>query len=147
MRYLFILFFTVFFSFTSAAQEISGLDMDGLMKRVKAHSAKTMVVFWAPWCPHCIRELRIIRDNPQFVADNNLQVIGLTKVCDKRSAEKFVADEKMPFSFFTADSGIYAQLQKIDAVPLTIVFTPDGRQNDLEYGKQDIADLELMLLD
>jgi len=147
MRFLFICIFTLLLSLSAFAEDMQSINMEGLMKEVKAHDAKTMVVFWAPWCPYCMRELRIIRDNPEFVEKNNLQVIGLTKIKDKHASIGFVEKEKMPFKFFIAEQEIYDELQRINAVPLTIVYNNKGEQLDLEYGKQDIEDLALMLED
>ena len=147
MRFLFICIFTLLLSLSAFAEDMQSINMEGMMKEVKAHDAKTMVVFWAPWCPYCMRELRIIRDNPEFVEKNNLQVIGLTKIKDKHASIGFVEKEKMPFKFFIAEQEIYDELQRINAVPLTIVYNNKGEQLDLEYGKQDIEDLALMLED
>ena len=146
MRFISVLLISLF-TFSAYAADMPLISLDGLMKEIKSHSGKTMVVFWAPWCPHCIRELRVIRDNPKFVADNGLQIIALTKECDRRSAVEFAKSEKMPFRFFLGEKEVYNKLQKIDAFPLTIVFKNDGTQHDLEYGKQSIEDLQLMLLD
>jgi len=78
---------------------------------------------------------------------NSLQVIGLTKKRDKRSSVRFVKDESMPFRFFTAEKDIYDKFQRIDAIPLTLVFDSAGKLLDEEYGKQDLEDLALMLED
>jgi len=147
MRFLFVCLFTFLVSLSALAKDIPSVNMDGLMKEIKAHDAKTMVIFWAPWCPFCMRELKIIRDNPQFVENNNLQIIGLSQEKDKRASESFVENEKMPFKFLIAKQEIYDKLQRIKAVPLTIVFSKEGKQLDMEYGKQNIEDLALMLED
>lgn len=147
MRFLFVFIFTFFISVLSYADDMKSINMAGLMKEVRAHDAKTMVVFWAPWCPHCMRELKIIRDNPQFVQNNNLQIIGLTQHKDKSASEAFVKRENIPFRFFLAEQEIYDELQRIKAVPLTVVFNNEGKVLDYEYGKQSIEDLALMLED
>ncbi len=48
---LFILALLLFSSSFAFADEMPEIGMDGLLKEVKSHDAKTMVVFWAPWCP------------------------------------------------------------------------------------------------
>lgn len=146
MRFILLIVFALF-SFNVYADGMPTLNMDQLMTEVKSHNAKTMVVFWAPWCPFCMKELKIIRDNPDFVKNNNLQVIGLTKKPDKSRAIAFVEKENMPFKFFIGEQEIYDRLQKIDAVPLTLVYGSDGKLLDYEYGKQSVEDLALMLED
>jgi len=146
MRFILFILLTLF-SFNAMAEEMPSINLNGLMKEVKSHEGKTMVVFWAPWCPFCMRELKIIRDHPEFVSHNNLQIIGLTKKNDKKRAIAFVKNEKMTFTFFIAEQEIYDELQRIDAVPLTLVYDNTGKLLDYEYGKQSIEDLALMLED
>lgn len=131
----------------ASAAEMQSLNLNSLHEKIRAHSGKTMVVFWAPWCPHCVREIITLRNNPLFAEENNLQLIGLTYVRDKRSAERFVSKEKINYDMFLAEKDIFDEYQKIDAVPLTIVFENDLTVWDFEYGKQDVEELELMLLD
>ncbi|PLX66614.1 MAG: hypothetical protein C0602_11110 [Denitrovibrio sp.] len=144
---LFAFIFIFMVSFSAFAADMPSVNLDGLMKEVKSHDGKTMVIFWAPWCPWCLKELKVIRDNPKFVSDNNLQIIGITKLNDKGKAENLVEHEKMPFRFIIGEKDIYDKLQRIDAVPLTIVYSNKGEQLDLEYGKQSIEDLNLMVED
>lgn len=146
MRFIAVILFTLF-SLNTFAEGMPTINLNGLMQQVKSHDSKTMVVFWAPWCPFCMRELKVIRDNPEFVKENNLQIIALTKRPDKGRAIAFVEKEKMPFRFFIAEQEIYDKLQRIDAVPLTLVYNNEGKLLDFEYGKQDIDDLALMLED
>lgn len=146
MRTLSIIFIFLFASVAFAA-DMPQVDLNGLIKEVKAYNGRTVVVFWAPWCPHCKKELQTIKDNPQFIKKNNLQVIGLTKARDKHLAEEYVEKEKLPFRFFIGTQEIYDKLQKIDAVPFTIVFDKNGEIHDSEYGRQGIEGLSLLLLD
>jgi thiol-disulfide isomerase/thioredoxin len=129
------------------ADEMPKIGNAELMQMIKAHDQKTMVVMWAPWCPFCIRELKILRDNQQFISNNNLQVIAITKRRDRRTAIKYVKRNKMNFQFYIAKQEIYNKYQKIDAIPFTMVFSNKGELLDSEYGKQDIEDLALMLED
>jgi len=147
MKRILVFIIFIIFSFSYADDSMPVIGMDGLMKEIKSHNAKTMVVFWAPWCPYCIREMKIIRDNPQFMSNNNLQIIGLTKIKDSHAASKMVKKSEFKGRFFIAKQEIYDELQKIDAVPLTIVFSNTGKKLDEEYGKQDLEDLALMLED
>ena len=144
---LFFISLLLLISVQSFAAEMPEVGFDSLIDKIKSHDGKTLVVFWAPWCPFCIRELKTIRDNPQFVANNNLQIIGLTNKRDKRSSMRFVTRENLKFIFFIAKQEIYDKLQRVDAVPLTLVYSNTGELLDEEYGKQDIEDLALMLED
>jgi len=146
MRFILLVVFALF-SFNVYAEGMPTLNLKQLMTEVKSHNAKTMVVFWAPWCPFCMKELKTIRDNPDFVKNNNLQIIALTKKPDKGRALAFLERENMPFKFYIGEQEIYDQLQRIDAVPLTLVYGNDGKLLDFEYGKQNVEDLALMLED
>lgn len=144
---IFILTLTAFImSFSlSFASDLQKVDLQGLQQMIKSHNGKTMVVFWAPWCPHCMRELRMLRENPDFIKKNNLQVIGITKENDAPFASSTIKSEKLPFIFRLGTRELYSTLMKVDAVPFTQVYLNSGKLNDEEYGAQRIEDLQLML--
>lgn len=132
-------FFSVF------ASDLQKIDNAGLQQLIKAHKGKTLVVFWAPWCPHCMRELRMLRENPDFIKKNNLQIIAVTKENDAPFASSTIKAEKLPFTFRIGTRELYSALLKIDAVPFTQAYRNNGSLIDEEYGAQRIEDIQLML--
>ncbi|MGE4319418.1 MAG: redoxin domain-containing protein [Deferribacterales bacterium] len=145
MRKFILTLFLVLLCAYSYAGSMDTIDNAGLQKVIKSFKGKTMVVFWAPWCPHCMRELRMLRENPDFLKNNNIQVVGITKEKDCSFAISTVKDEKFPFKFFIGTPDLYKELMKIDAVPYTRVYGHDGNLIDDEYGSQKLEDLKLML--
>ena len=143
-KFIFIVL-TMFFCVSSYASGLNSLDPAGLSWLIKSYKGKTMVVFWAPWCPHCMRELRMLRDNPAFIKKNGLQIVGITKENDASFAVSTIKDEKFPFKFFAGTQDLYRELMRIDAVPYTRVYGHDGHLIDEEYGAQRLEDLQLMM--
>lgn len=147
MKKIFIMLTCVlFFSVSAFSADLPVLKSKAdLASIAKKYSGKTMVVFWAPWCPHCMRELRMLRDNPAFIKKNRIQVIGMVKENDASSAADTIKDEKFPFKFFAGTKDLYSEMMKIDAVPYTVIFGNKGNIIDFEYGEQKTDELELML--
>jgi len=146
MRIIFIFTFA-FVLLTSSlfAEPLKTVETKDIVNIAKSFKGKTVVVFWAPWCPHCMREMRMLRNSPDFIKKHNIQVIGITKPSDERYAESTIKDEKFPFRFYTGSTALHKEMMKIDAVPFTKVYNSKGEVTDEEYGSQSLEDIELMV--
>lgn len=146
MRTITVIIFAIFLlSFNLFAEPLKTAETKDIINLAKSFRGKTVVVFWAPWCPHCMREMRMLRNNPDFIKQHNIQVIGITKPADERYAESTIKEEKFPFRFFTGSVALHKEMMKIDAVPYTKVYNSKGEAEDEEYGSQTLEDLELMI--
>jgi thiol-disulfide isomerase/thioredoxin len=145
MRKIFIVLFVALISFKLFAAPLKTIETQDVVNMAKAFNGKTLVVFWAPWCPHCMREMRMLRNSPDFIKKHNIQVIGITKPADERYAESTIKEEKFPFKFYTGSIALHKEMMKVDAVPFTKVYNNKGMVTDEEYGSQTLEDLELML--
>lgn len=83
--------------------------------------------------------------NIDFLNENNLQVIGVSKLRDRKSAPKFVAKNGYKFKFFTGTKELHRELMRIDAIPLVMIFDSEGKILDEEFGYQNLEDIKLML--
>ncbi|MGE4267997.1 MAG: TlpA family protein disulfide reductase [Deferribacterales bacterium] len=145
MRKIFFITLLVLLAAQLFAAPLKTIEADDIVRMSKSFNGKTVVVFWAPWCPHCMREMRLLRNSPEFIKKNNIQVIGITKPADERYAESTIKEEKFPFKFFTGSVALHKELMKIDAVPFTKIYNSKGEVSDEEYGSQTLEDIEVML--
>lgn len=61
------------------APDFSHADIDGNMIRLSDINAKrTLLVFWASWCPHCKSVVPEINSLKEKFSDNELQIIGVS---------------------------------------------------------------------
>ncbi|MCD8554836.1 redoxin family protein [Seleniivibrio sp.] len=145
MRKIFFITLLVLLTAQLFAAPLKTVEAEDIVRMSKSFNGKTVVVFWAPWCPHCMREMRMLRNSPEFIKKNNIQIIGITKPADERYAESTIKEEKFPFKFFTGSIALHKELMKIDAVPFTKVYNSKGEVSDEEYGSQTLEDIEVML--
>ncbi|WP_415238915.1 TlpA family protein disulfide reductase [Seleniivibrio woodruffii] len=145
MRKFIIITAVLLLPFGLFAGQLKTAETADIIKAAKSFKGKTVVVFWAPWCPHCMRELRMLRNSPDFIRKNNIQVIGITKQNDEKNAESAIKEEKFPFRFYTGSQALHKDMMKIDAVPFTRVYNSKGEVLDEEYGSQTLEDIELMV--
>ena len=145
MRKIFFITLLVLLAAQLFAAPLKTVEAEDIVRMSKSFNGKTVVVFWAPWCPHCMREMRMLRNSPEFIKKNNIQIIGITKPADERYAESTIKEEKFPFKFFTGSIALHKELMKIDAVPFTKVYNSKGEVSDEEYGSQTLEDIEVML--
>lgn len=120
------------------------IDHDKLINMVKKHDGKTVVVFWAPWCFYCKKEVKAFNSDKEFFKDNNLKVILLSPPGDTKSSIKFLASIKNSFPAYARDNSLKKKL-RVSSIPVTVIYTPDGEVYDSERGAKDINALKEML--
>jgi peroxiredoxin len=120
----------------AAAPNLKSVDGPGLVKAIRAHKGKVVVLnLWATWCPPCVEEF------PEFVKLHNthrkqgLAVIGasLDEPEDRRKVADFMVREKVPFEIYMRTTRTLEEF--IDPVdkkwtgiaPTTYVFGRNGK--------------------
>jgi len=150
MRKIFIIFTVLIISIAASAldyKQLEEIDKKALESWVKGHDGKTMIVMWAPYCPHCLRELETIKANYEFFKKNNVQIIGLSPSGMNKWAARTIKERGFEHKFFSGSNSFLASLKKIDAIPYTIVYDSNMKVLDSEFGAQQIEDFKIMILD
>ncbi|MBN2638598.1 MAG: redoxin domain-containing protein [Bacteroidales bacterium] len=92
------------------ARAIGGREIN--LYNIKAK--KTLLVFWASWCPHCTAALPGLEKYYDPKNTENLQIIAISVDTDKKSVEKAVKDEGYKWP-------VIAQLQGWDS-PIAVTY-------------------------
>lgn len=105
-------------------------DMQGKPQRLADYRGKWVLVnFWATWCPPCLREIPELNSLHQAHKDTNLVVIGI--VMDSGSSSKvadFVRAHDMKYPIVMGDRKVSRQIGRIDVLPTSYLFSPEGEQ-------------------
>ena len=72
------IFESKFLSIGCQAQEIVGLDQDGVEMKLSDHRGKVVVLdFWGDWCPHCVAMYPLERSLTEKHADRPFALLGV----------------------------------------------------------------------
>jgi thiol-disulfide isomerase/thioredoxin len=116
--------------------ELSGLDLEGIMKLLKNGSGKYRLInFWATWCGPCIIEF------PEFVAmqrmygQRNFQMVSVSvdQNAAREKVESFLRENQAAFSnYLYLGEDQEALINAVDpdwqgVIPYTLLVSPEGK--------------------
>jgi cytochrome c biogenesis protein CcmG/thiol:disulfide interchange protein DsbE len=107
------------------------LDAKGVHFQELNKGKKTIVFFWATWCPHCreqIKELRKIE--PKLVKEG--VVVTLVDIGeDAATVRKFVAAGGYNFPVFLDVKSYVAEMYEVFGVPTLFFIGPEGKVREM----------------
>lgn len=88
----------------------------------------TLLVFWAPWCNVCERELPLLSDYSRTEKPSQLKIISIGFADTRANVEAFIKSRATTFVFPTAydDDRWLAQAFKINATPTYVLLDAQG---------------------
>jgi cytochrome c biogenesis protein CcmG, thiol:disulfide interchange protein DsbE len=112
---------------------LSGFDLDGAAMSITKDNRPKVIVYLAHWCPHCQREVPVMRDwlaaNPQADVDTLSVTTGIDKTLPNYPPSKWLADEKWPAQVLV-DGGANqeaAAASGLTSFPYFVVVGADGK--------------------
>ncbi|WP_447979379.1 TlpA family protein disulfide reductase [Candidatus Nitrospira bockiana] len=88
-----------------------------------------LLIFWAPWCKVCQRELPAVREFYEHEKPSSLRVLAVGFADTRASVEEFVTSRGAVFAFPTAydDGNRIAREYRINATPTYVLIDGQGR--------------------
>ncbi|MEC9492718.1 TlpA family protein disulfide reductase [Flexistipes sp.] len=124
--------------------EVSNITYKKLKKEVAGHNGKTVVIFWATYCPYCLKELTAVKNNYKYFTDNGVKIIGIAIDKSEETVRVFTEKNKFPFKTYLITDSLKEKMN-IRMVPITAVFDKKGRMDDISPGCKTFQDLKTML--
>lgn len=113
-------------------------DLEGRQRNLSDWRGKTIVLaFWAPWCPPCRPEVKMLIDYQARFGAQNLQVVGVG-LDDRDKLADYAAKVGINYPVLVAGrddpllSPAWGNPKR--QIPYTVVIAPDGRIFYSEYG-------------
>ena len=107
---------------------------------------RTMINFWATWCPPCVAEMPLINRIYQELASKNIQVIGVA-VDKVEPVAQFVQEKRIQFPVllaWAAGVGLSKHFgNKIGALPYSVLLDKAGRVVAKKTGEINEEELRL----
>lgn len=119
-----------------------GYDIDGKPFSLSAYKGKWLIVnYWAPWCSPCLKELPALN---QLHTQNTEHLVVLGVSFDDLPSEEikaFAKEKKILFPLLKQFAKEKWGIDTLEAVPLTLVFSPDHQLVKILKGPQTQKDL------
>ncbi|MET0987497.1 MAG: TlpA disulfide reductase family protein [Steroidobacteraceae bacterium] len=106
---------------TSAAIGAEDLDL-------RRYSGRVVVLdFWASWCGPCRQSVPWLNEMHARYADRGLVVVGVNVDADRADADRFLRSVPARFTVIYDPAGSIARQYKLEGMPTSFVFAPDGK--------------------
>jgi thiol-disulfide isomerase/thioredoxin len=89
--------------------------------------APVLVVFWATWCPYCLRHKQRVEQLFREVDPARLQVLGVAIDRDERRVRDHVRQQGLTFPNTVDQGGLRPRFTERRVLPLTCLVNAQGR--------------------
>jgi thiol-disulfide isomerase/thioredoxin len=119
----------------AAADNFKLTDAQGNKHSLADYRGKWLIVnFWATWCPPCLEEI------PDLVsvkeARKDVEVIGIAmEFQDARQVLQFAEGMFVNYPIVLGDRQISESVGRVDGLPTTFIFDPQGKLAERHVGK------------
>jgi len=112
-------------------------DLDGKTHHLEDYRGKWVLVnFWATWCPPCLDEIPELASLHRAHKDKDLVVIGIAMDSGSRfKVADFVEAHNINYPVIMGNREIAAQIGFVDALPVSYIYSPTGKQVERHAGE------------
>jgi thiol-disulfide isomerase/thioredoxin len=142
---LFLVLVLSWMGVASAAENFTLTDAQGKSHSLADYRGKWVIVnFWATWCSPCLEEI------PDLVAikesRKDLEVIGIAmEFQDAKQVMQFADGMFVNYPIVLGDRKISESIGKVDGLPTTFIYDPQGRLAERHVGKITRKQIERLI--
>ena len=111
-------------------------DMSGHKHQLSQYRGKWVLVnYWATWCPPCLEEVPDLVNLYDQRKQKDLMVLGVVfDYKDINDVKAYVDDMLMSYPVVLGDDGVAEQIGKMDVLPTTFIYNPEGKLVKIKRG-------------
>lgn len=87
---------------------------------------KTVVFFWATWCPHCRVQLEAMTERKEEFKSKGIKVVAVNLGERKKQVARFIKKNKIEMDIFLDESGELEQSYQIIGLPTFYFIDEEG---------------------
>lgn len=87
---------------------------------------KSVMIFWATWCPHCREELERLSQKLQEIQSKGIEVILVDVGESREDAKAYLDRHHLPIESFLDEDNTISGLYGVRGVPTTILIDEKG---------------------
>ena len=110
------------------APDFKAVDLNGATQALADnHGQVTLLQFWASWCPHCRRDVSLMKDLFAQYQNKGLKIVTVSIDRDRSALKTFIQSEQLPYSVIHADDqSLLPDLYEAQGVPTYVLIDGKG---------------------
>lgn len=121
------------------APDFNLTSFDGKTLKLTDYSGKpTVLVFWASWCPHCVRELPVMDKMYRDLGPKGANFVGINLDSQTNAGRDFVKSHRISFPMAAARAGV-GETYQITGIPSIFIIDKSGMIRAKYAGEVDEA--------
>lgn len=130
--------------FIESAPDFTLEDMKGgQVSMGKLKGSPVFLNFWATWCRPCLEEMPDIVKISQTYEQKGLKVFAVNSQEDKKTVEKFLANQGIDIPVLLDKEGSVMKLYKVFGLPVSYFIHKDGKVAASIIGKMEYQDMDI----
>ena len=98
---------------------------------------KAIIFFWATWCPHCRRELGVLNQKKEELAQKGIKIALVDIGEDAAAVKQYLQKNKVDMTVFLDKETSVAESYNLVGVPTFLFVDTQGIVRGLEYSLPD----------
>ena len=94
---------------------------------------KTIMIFWATWCPHCREELAALKPQLNIIKNKGVQILLINVGETKEEAKDYLASHQVPLESLVDEDNTMAGRYSVIGIPTLYFIDEQGLVIDIDH--------------